>query len=524
MMIPQKPETQNQKALNIWEFLNTPVRLPQKGAHRLRIKKSLILKLSYIYIALPVFIFVAGWLRWYFAFPLLAALLFSVYFALVDSRESYGEEYVSIPITAAVSIAAILLLWAVVSGLGGLYYQTSDHNWRNAIFRDLINCRWPVVYQNGKTALIYYIAFWLPSAMVGKLFGWHAANIALLIWSFFGLCLVYLAIYAYLGIEKAKKAAAVLIILIFFSGLDFIGIAINFVLNGTGISGTLEWWNGVRQYSSVTTQLMWVYNQCIVPWLAIVVLLLQKNIKNMALILVLTLPFAPFPFLGMFPYALLALAVACVKLRKNPRELVRSVFTVQNIAPTLLILPVFFFYFKSNAQLGNGQSGSTGFMAPSLTRSGIFYLIAFFILEFLVYYIPIFYKNFKDPVFLLTGALLFAIPFFRVGTRYDFTMRASIPALFVLMLYVMRFITADGLFKRSRDTLISYILVVILTFGSITPFVEQWQALRAIDVSKKINPVADNIKTLSNKPKKGYENFLTENPYQTVFFKYFARK
>lgn len=519
------PKSHSERALRFYAFMTRPVfSADGTNARVFSIKKSLLIKLSYTYIAIPVLIFIVGWLRWYFSLPLLAAVLAALWFAFSDTGRSYGEERVTIPAAAAVAAAAVLLLWAITSGLGALYYQSPDYDYRNAIFHDLINFRWPVVYQNGKTALVYYVAFWLPAAAVGKFFGWRAANIALLLWAYAGLCLVYLSILAFLGVRKTKKCAAVLMILIFFSGLDFIGTAASDIINHSGFSMTLEWWNYVRQYSSVTTQLMWVFNQCIVPWLAIVLLMMQKNIKNVALILVLTLPFAPFPLLGLVPYAALALGVACVKFRKNPGELARNVFTFQNIAPTVLLLPVFFLYFASNTAVGSARSGDTGLMMPDPSPKGIFYLILFFILEFLVYYVPLLYKYWKDPRYILTGFLLFAIPFFRVGTQFDFTMRASIPALFVLMLYVMRFLTADGLLKRERDAMMSYILVIILTIGSITPFVEQWRALRTIRAEKKIACVADGIKTFSDKGKKGYENFLTVDPYRRIFYRYIARQ
>lgn len=38
---------------------------------------------------------------------------------------------------------------------------------RNAVFMDLVERPWPV--QSGGNALVYYLGFWLPSALVAKL-------------------------------------------------------------------------------------------------------------------------------------------------------------------------------------------------------------------------------------------------------------------------------------------------------------------------------------------------------------------
>ena len=74
-------------------------------------------------------------------------------------------------------VIAIVLIWVLLSGIAGIAFQNKDHNCRNAVYETLVRMDWPAVDfnigENG-SMLIYYICFWLPSAIFGKAFGIHA--------------------------------------------------------------------------------------------------------------------------------------------------------------------------------------------------------------------------------------------------------------------------------------------------------------------------------------------------------------
>ena len=69
-------------------------------------------------------------------------------------------------------------------GAGGFGVGTYDWaNKHNLIFADLVRFSWPVVYHGEGTPssglmLVYYVGYYLPAALVGKVMGWHAGNIA----------------------------------------------------------------------------------------------------------------------------------------------------------------------------------------------------------------------------------------------------------------------------------------------------------------------------------------------------------
>lgn len=144
--------------------------------------------LAYGYLTLPPLLFVLGWLRWYLVLPIAAALV------VAYVRCLRGETYQSSAFLLGgpearkrlLLLAGVVVLWFLLSGLGGYTYQNPpDHDLRNATFRDLVYCRWPVIgishTDDGsvladapRVAYVYYLGHWLPSAAVGKVLGLRA--------------------------------------------------------------------------------------------------------------------------------------------------------------------------------------------------------------------------------------------------------------------------------------------------------------------------------------------------------------
>lgn len=77
-----------------------------------------------------------------------------------------------------------------------------DFGWRNGIFKTLVENRWPVIleqaepYFDSPAAFVYYFAFWLPAALIGKVFGLSAGIHFQFIWALIGILLVFYFIMA----------------------------------------------------------------------------------------------------------------------------------------------------------------------------------------------------------------------------------------------------------------------------------------------------------------------------------------
>ena len=109
---------------------------------------------SYIYLILPVLIFFIGYLKPIISIPISIGICV-MFFLLIKQAIEEKEKVISKIILPILFI--VILIICIFAGQGGLFYQSADHHWRNAIFRDLVNFEWPVYYSDSNSALNYYI-------------------------------------------------------------------------------------------------------------------------------------------------------------------------------------------------------------------------------------------------------------------------------------------------------------------------------------------------------------------------------
>lgn len=122
--------------------------------------------ISYVYLIIPIIIFLIGWVNLKFA---LLPILFLITILIRKIKEK-SEKNLFVSKKFLLYIFLIINFICILGGLGGLYYQSSDWHCRNAIFRDLINNDWPVYYEKSNSALSYYIAIWMFPAIIRKIF------------------------------------------------------------------------------------------------------------------------------------------------------------------------------------------------------------------------------------------------------------------------------------------------------------------------------------------------------------------
>lgn len=500
-------------------------------------------QLSILYLAFPFFLFLFGWIRLTIAIPLALVLLFTLYRSLFTNSQSpisNNQPSFLLPFSSSAFYWIFLtIFWLFLSGIGGYAFQNWDHNWRNAVFHDLIDFRWPIYYAQPESGpvkmLVYYVGFWLPSAIVGKLINWQVANFALFVWSFLGLLL---ATHHLASVLKTSNFKATLF-LIFFSGLDILGTLFFPQTYPTLFPATthLEIWAGNLQYSSFTTQLFWVFNQAIPAWLVISFIANlaeeKQSDKRGELILLWSLCFffAPLASVGLLPYLLIEIIKKTTF--KSPFKHLR--WEQLAAAGIIFLLSAFFFTANTAAQ-------SRGFQSLSFAK-----FLAFFLLEGGVFWLVLAPSTYKDPRWVVTGVLLALIPFIQLGNGRDFVMRASIAPLFYLML-----MTGEAIFNKSVSLVVRYTLIVLLAIGSFTPLYEINRSIyRTFEYYVILEPTlfdppipehvthleqgvapewehpftltADGIVTLQYMTDELSQNFIA-NVRQTVFYKYFASR
>ncbi|MCZ2127629.1 MAG: hypothetical protein LC099_07630 [Anaerolineales bacterium] len=479
-------------------------------------------RLAYLYLILPFFIFLFGWVRLRVSLPLSLIFFFALYklstFNLQPSTlnlklSTFNLKHLS---SALRPSSFVLLTWLLLSGIGGYAFQNWDHNWRNAVFRDLIAFQWPVYYAQPASgavkALVYYFGFWLPAALVGKLTNAQIANLALFLWTWLGLILTVRLTSEHLKTSALKVA----LLLIFFSGADIVGALLfpqNYPTVLPPITHLEAWANGL-QYSSFTTQLFWVYNQAVPAWLCVILIAtLSREAKNnqkdrrapMILLWTLCFFFAPLASIGLLPYLFLEL------IRQTDFKTPFKNLRWEILLPAIVIFSLSYFFFSANA-----AAQSRGFQSlPPLK------FLAFFLLEGGALWLILAPFKFRDARWILTGILLAAIPFIQLGSGRDFVMRASIAPLFYLML-----LTGEALFNSSAPRRMRIAIFCLLIFGAFTPLYEinrsvyrTYQYYFVLDDSQKMS--APPAEALTHLPPPGaleneHPNTLTADAIPTL--------
>ncbi|MEG1517364.1 MAG: hypothetical protein RR360_03400 [Raoultibacter sp.] len=526
----------------------------------LTIKKRPLAIAAYVLLLVPIVLFFSSWLQWYIGVPAAVVLIAGATWII---RKDYGEkdEGLRISLGHLGGIVFVFILVVALSGIVGLGISSYDVPCRNATFRDLIDYSWPVIYDNGN-AMVYYAAFWLPAALVGKLLGWIGGLCALGAFVVAVITVSYLLILSYLKATTPGKMWLVGMSVVFWSGLMLLGAALMsgvgweprvypLLTDGAGYLDGLyngEPFNWYYRGSFGTIQL--VYNQLLL-WVAVPLMLQNRTVHSYMFLGLLVLPYSPWGFLGLIPLLIgcaLPWIIEQVKL-KNIRGIMKAVFSPANLTALVTIAPIFALYFLASSRTGGSasfgvitpdmvasfeqagyhyttQTGFAGFLSwDRFTLHSIVGLILFYLMEFGVYMALIYPKFKKEPLFWVILVWLMLIPLIWVGTSNgrEFCMNASIPPLFALMIMMLSYTTTEVYGKPLNARNLCLVLSFTLIFtGAAFSVLGKTKVLRN---NHTISIVDDSINTFSDKNyEDGYQNFLTDAPEDTLFFKYLARR
>ncbi|MBD5146673.1 MAG: hypothetical protein HDT21_12305 [Ruminococcus sp.] len=526
----------------------------------MKISYNRIRSAAVIYVAVPIFIFFFGWLSALWGAVFSALLAAACFFFWKSSRKRDGEKtYAVVSKKTLIIIGAVSLAWCFLAGHGGFIHQSNDNAIRNAVFRDLIKMPWPVVYSDG-SMLSYYIAHWMPPALVGKIFytvsgsvsaGYAAGNVFLLIWSSIGVFLSLLLVVILTFSKKRPHILPAVFMFIFFSGLDSVGTVITGNMHG---DCHLEWWAIYIQFSSFTTCLFWVYNQTIAIWLVTLCILNERSIKNFAFLGLLALPFGPLPFIGIVIMCVIKAAVIIVRAIRKGRfaAAVKTICSFQNILACVSVLPVYYLYYFSNAIASDNAYYADGKKYVGLRINDawtsaiadgryadvvvlLLLFVLFLILEAGIYAALILISNkIKSkktaPEFIGTLIMLMFVIMFQLGEDSDWAMRVSIPPIVYLAVEFIKVFTDDIPSKgeiHSLDELVRkktwfFVSSFMIFLGVMTPASEFYREIR--NTVTNAQTVYDLEETESMDEVEIKNNFIARNYTESDFYKYICKK
>ena len=456
---------------------------------------------SMYYLFLPLAIFLCSWVKLWIGIPLTILLGIAPIFMLKDVRG--GGETVTGSLRQETTVFFVLLIWVVLSGIGGYVWQNRwDHFFRNAVFMDLVERPWPV--QSDGNALVYYLGFWLPSALVAKLT--HSLETGYLMQLVYGFIGIYLAFR--LTIDKIGSIRLrYLLPFLLFSGVDIV----YYLLFNEPVPRNfhIELWNGIAFWEGNTTLLNWVYNQAIPSWVATMLILDYGKERGIpAITLCFLMLSAPFSAVGLFPLSLYYVFCRLKGCRSEYKGFF-ELFNPFNILAVVGVMPVCS-YFLLNSSTDTGLR-----VSEIMNASGMLQILLLLTLEILVF-IPFIYGQIKkSPEFYILLSTCILCLFIKMGHSLDFNGRVELPLNFYMTLQIAVFLRD----WKTKTKICRCSFIIISAFSLVTPVLETarivWQTIRQpaseyrsirydstfdMDVLRG-NFVADSIVSAESRPK-----------------------
>jgi hypothetical protein len=424
------------------------------------------------FLILPNVIFAFGWLK-------LGLALVVVAVAVTCVRDIWRRSKTDAPRLSAWACCFVLALaafWTCAGGIGELNAQTSDYIKHNLVFHDLIVENWPVVYARadlGDPLLCYYLAYYLPPSLLGKVFGLQHAAAFSLAWGLLGVTLAF-AWVCRLGRPRGPVVLALFTLVDGFCWLPGLyPLAQKLGLLPGAANG--EWWHSnyfverfwsfggpytKLQFQCEPSLLVWTPQHALGAWLGTACVLhcvLERQPpRHVLLVNAAVFLWSPFVGVGLLPFT----AAACLR---QPRQM----WSGPNVVGGLALAAPVGLYFQ--AHLPQQYSGLL-FSTFSGVTDGLKYLL-FLVLAVGIFWaaLRLIHRRYGVPsqtqwqLFSLACAVLVTVTLVYVGRHNDWVMRASMPASFVFHLTLAA--SAVALWQRPahRAAALAFALLLLIS-------------------------------------------------------------
>ncbi|MCC6143309.1 MAG: hypothetical protein IT368_05840 [Candidatus Hydrogenedentes bacterium] len=422
-------------------------------------------------------------------------------------------------VTLGVLLAAMAGAIVACTGIGGFTYQFFDYSFYDGFTRSLMESTWPLAFQEAGEVRqpmvpIYYFAYYLPSALVGKIFGWEVAYHFYFFWATAGLFLTLVWFLRIVGKRSLWLAA----LLLFFGGLDLVGQIFTAAPPGASAGSWFDYLTGTYWWS---TGRGWMDH-----WMANYSLSGGKEIMNGVFYKF----YGPMSFLVDGPYHFIPTAIGLMMIfhdtlrrRTNARvgflwtslpigsvivaigaapfvllpvirDRFRGAFTMANLVAGLPLLAIFLLYYGTI----DGEAVSGPLWKYQRISNTWPLLVLFYAAEFGIY-TALYFCIRKDGravpnSWIYAAVAVFVIaPWYRLGVYNDFTVKAVIPAQILFVIAMAIALTSERETRRGRKgALIALIcLGTLASAGIIVRAVEfgfRWHA-PPLESVRRVNEV-----------------------------------
>ena len=95
---------------------------------------------TYMMLAIPIAMLLIFWFKWYISVPCFFCLTIALILVIRKIKYKTLDEYKQIFNIKKIAIIMLgLLIFNILSGAGGLFYQNWDYRYRNTVLHDLID-------------------------------------------------------------------------------------------------------------------------------------------------------------------------------------------------------------------------------------------------------------------------------------------------------------------------------------------------------------------------------------------------
>ena len=421
-------------------------------------RRELFLPLVAGYFALPVLIFLFGWLRPAIGIPA-GLVVAGVYFWFV--RRPSQPARPALTQKNLLLILTVTFAWTLLAGVGGVLPQSSDYLKHNLLLHDLTSTNWPVTYphEGGENFLCYALGYYLVPALGGRLLGADIIPVLLFVWTFAGLFLFFW--WAVTLTASPKKIIAAILLFaptgILWSLFKTHGLT--GIVTTAGLEPKLLYGGLLFGYNDSFTRFFYQPQHALTGWLGAAVLYellwVKKNPRGAIFIWSLFVFWSPLTSLGLLLVPLAAWGRVCW----------RNYFEPVNLIGGGVLLAALGIYFQGHVPLPD--KGFIGTFLPGLAWP-LYY--ALFILLLLAPVGLLWLVEWKGkilgefrPLFMVASALLLLLPLWKFGVAGDLRNQAGAPALLFVALAAARIVQSE---KFSWQPPLGFLLTALLLLGA----------------------------------------------------------
>ena len=412
-----------------------------------------------LYLLIPSILFLLTWIHLWIGIPCVLFIAFYTWKTFQESKISNDKILISpqnILLCLGISVALNYLL-----GIGEFLPQTYDFQANNYKYYDLVTHQLPVYYAEQQTYLCYYTGYYLPSALLAKVFGIEMCRYFSFIWSVFGMWLVFLWISTF---TRKNIIGLLTIVLLFANAWFFIKLLMYFAYFQEHLQ---PYYIQLNHFKLITSSLIknyaWATQHTIPACLGVCVLIEnfrhKTDLKYLLLMLLSTMFWSPLTTVGLFPFV-------AFYFFKNAKNLLSSVYTKDLVFMSILILSFspLLLYFVSTE--GIHENNTEFIWQTGVSSWWIFYLI-YAISNFIIWGILLNYCDNKYKT-LWKIAVIFPclIAIYRIGIYNDFNIRVSFPSFFMLSILVGISVVE----KMKLKTLMGIGILILLCVNSLSSF------------------------------------------------------